>query len=436
MVLRFKGLVSLSRVAAGWILILVLAASSGCSRSTWQSGELEAVEGMGAAAGYYMPSRSPAQITPVEELVAEPEYAGTPYYGSYTLGDAQDNVISYVLDVEDGGDNHFYLDANNNEDLTDDGDGAWDRYAERNNVVTKSVMVPYLEDGNEMEVPLQFFFYFFNGEDPTVRGVLYARDFARVGEVKLAGKTYRVAIAENTNDGVFDLKEAGADTLNPNFVSMTIDLNRDGELLTDRGSPEHYALGEPFIAGGRSYTIDSISPMGDRITFRLSEVEGETRTYIEVGYEAPDFSQEDCRGNMINLKEYLKDHEVLLLDFWATWCGPCISELPHVIPVYEKYKDRGFGILSISLDLAPDAENPTEWQKTREEVRAFMDEQGMEWPSTYDGLYWRNAVSQQYRINSIPATLLLDSDGIIRYKDLRGGALEEAVKDMLEGSGR
>ncbi|MFC1529081.1 peroxiredoxin family protein, partial [Gemmatimonadota bacterium] len=121
--------------------------------------------------------------------------------------------------------------------------------------------------------------------------------------------------------------------------------------------------------------------------------------------------------------------------FWATWCGPCLEELPNVLAVFEEYRDQGFGVLGISLDLAPDPDDPQDGQMTAEQVRAFMDERGMDWPTTYDGLYWSNAVADIYRVNGIPATFLLDSEGIIRYKNVRGEALGEAVRAMLEGEG-
>lgn len=168
---------------------------------------------------------------------------------------------------------------------------------------------------------------------------------------------------------------------------------------------------------------------------RRSGEEVEARPYIEVGFAAPAFAQEDCQGNMIELEEYVKDYKVLLLDFWATWCGPCIAELPNVLAVFEEYKDQGFGILGISLDEAPDPDNPAAKQKTAEQVRAFMDGMEMDWPTTYDGLWWNNAVSRHYRVNSIPATFLLDSEGKIRYMNVRGKALGEAVKAMLEEAG-
>jgi len=413
---------------------IIITALGACS-STWESNELEAVEGYQNGAAYYMPMRSPAQAqgqTPAEALTAEPTYAGTPWYGTFTFGEGEDNVFVYALDEPEGGEARFFLDANNNEDLTDDGDGLWERYSERTNMTHFTVSVPYLIGGDLVEIPLSFFFYRFNGEDPTQRGVLYARNFARVGEVNLAGTSYRIGIVENDNDGLFNTTHAEADTMDPRLVSLTIDINGDGELETSSSSAEHFRLGEPFNIGGESYTVASISPTGDRITFRVSAEKVDPKPYIAAGYPAPDFSQEDCRGNMITLSEYLQDYEVVLLDFWATWCGPCLAELPNVLDAWEEFADQGLGILGVSLDLAPDPDDPQEWHKSAEQVRAFMDDRGMPWPTTYDGLYWNNAVSNLYRVSGIPATFLIDSEGMIRYVNARGERLAPAIREILE----
>ncbi len=423
------------RTSAIPMLLLASLLVVACSNNSWRSEALELVEGASEAANYYSPSRSPLLDEPVETLVAEPDYQGTPRYGSYTIGEGADNTFSYVLDHQEGSASLFYLDLNNNEDLTDDGDGGWDRVSDATNVTSRTVQVSFA-DGEEL--PLQFSFYFFNARPLDAQmalGVLYYRANSRVGEIKLAGETYRIGIIENNNNGLFDMRDAEADTILPGIIGFTIDFNQDGNMLASGGSPEHYRLGEAFYLAGKSYEIADVSPKGEWIEFRLSEEEAEPRPYIEVGYASPAFAQEDCQGNMIELGEYVKDYKVLLLDFWATWCGPCIAELPNVLAVFEEYRDQGFGVLGISLDLAPDPDNPAPFQKTAEQVRAFMDEMEMDWPTTYDGLYWSNAVADIYRVNGIPATFLLDSEGIIRYKNVRGDALGEAVKAMLEGEG-
>ncbi|MFC1539959.1 TlpA family protein disulfide reductase [Gemmatimonadota bacterium] len=435
MFLRIPARTTAVRLSVIPVLLLVSLLVVSCSKNTWRSGALELVEGYNEAGGYYSPSRSPLLDEPVETLVAEPDYQGTPRYGSYTIGEGEDNILSYVLDHQEGTASLFYLDLNNNEDLTDDGDGGWDNVSDNTNMVTRTVQVSFA-DGDVL--PMQFFFYFFNTRPLDVQmqqGVLYARSNSRLGEITLAGETYRIGIAENNNNGIFDMRDAETDTILPGIIGVVIDFNQDGVLLPGGDSPEHSRLGEAFNVGGKSYEIADVSPKGEWIEFRLSDEEVEPKPYIEVGYAAPAFAQEDCEGNMIELEEYVKDYEVLLLDFWATWCGPCLEELPNVLAVFEEYRDQGFGVLGISLDLAPDPDDPQDGQMTAEQVRAFMDERGMDWPTTYDGLYWSNAVADIYRVNGIPATFLLDSEGIIRYKNVRGEALGEAVRAMLEGEG-
>jgi thiol-disulfide isomerase/thioredoxin len=409
--------------ALGWLGLIALVVT--CSRSEGGSA-FEVAAGMANAAGYYMPSRSPASLTPPEALKAEPAYTGTPYYGSYRIGDGSDPVYTYVLDVPPGGDVRFWLDANNNEDLTDDGDGSWASANERTFMTRRDLEVSWA-DGQTATA--RFMFYFFRGEDPTVRGVLYARDWARVGRVRLGGQDYQVGIIENDNDGIFRLTDAEG-KVDPRAVSFSIDLNGDGRLDSGSDSAEHYRSDEPFNAGGESYLLASVSPAGDRVTFRVSETKVEPKLFIEVGYEAPAFEGSDQEGRDVSLAAFLKEHKVVLLDFWATWCGPCIAELPNVQATFERHRGEGFGVLGVSLDADPAGE-PGEASRTRAQVAAFMRENGMDWPSIYDGKFWSAEVGQRYRVSAIPATFLLDADGVIRYTDLRGEDLEKAVIELL-----
>lgn len=123
--------------------------------------------------------------------------------------------------------------------------------------------------------------------------------------------------------------------------------------------------------------------------------------------------------------------KVVLVDFWATWCGPCIEEIPNVVAVYEQYHAQGFEIVGISFDQAPDAAKPAKRQKTAEQVLAFAREHKMPWPQYYDGTYWNNPYGKQYGIRGIPAMFLLDKSGMVISTNARGAKLEAEVKRLL-----
>jgi peroxiredoxin len=109
----------------------------------------------------------------------------------------------------------------------------------------------------------------------------------------------------------------------------------------------------------------------------------------------------------------------VLVDFWDTWCPPCVAELPNVLAAYRTYHDRGFVIIGISLD------------KDQNALTAFIKDHDMSWPQYFDGKGWENKLATQYGIQSIPATFLLDGKGRIVAKDLRGPALETELAKLL-----
>jgi thiol-disulfide isomerase/thioredoxin len=123
--------------------------------------------------------------------------------------------------------------------------------------------------------------------------------------------------------------------------------------------------------------------------------------------------------------------KVVLIDFWATWCGPCIEEIPNVVATYEQYHAQGFEIVGISFDQAPDPAHPARRQKTAEQVLAFTREHRMPWPQFYDGSYWENPYGKQYGVRGIPAMFLLDKQGLVVSTNARGRKLAEEVKRLL-----
>ncbi|MNS30975.1 Thiol-disulfide oxidoreductase ResA [compost metagenome] len=137
-----------------------------------------------------------------------------------------------------------------------------------------------------------------------------------------------------------------------------------------------------------------------------------------VGAIAPEFTQTDSLGNSIKLSDFKGKY--VLIDFWASWCGPCRAENPNVVKVYEKFKDKNFTILGISLD-----------QKKGAWLKAINDDK-LVWTQVSDLKSWENEVAKLYDIRSIPANLLLDKNGKIIAKNLRGEKLAEVLTQYIE----
>lgn len=140
---------------------------------------------------------------------------------------------------------------------------------------------------------------------------------------------------------------------------------------------------------------------------------------------APEINLPDPNGNYISLSS-LKG-KVVLVDFWASWCGPCRRENPNVVRLYNKYKDQGFTVYSVSLD-------GLERQKgdPKQSWMAAIKQDGLSWPNHVSSLKgWQTEVLQDYGINSIPYTVLLDREGKIIGEKLRGPALEQKLNEIF-----
>jgi len=169
--------------------------------------------------------------------------------------------------------------------------------------------------------------------------------------------------------------------------------------------------GKRFIAEFETKAPEAAMELTDMLqrTMRLME-----------GSPAPEFSQVAPDGKPVKLSDFRGKY--VLLDFWASWCGPCRRENPNVVRMYSKYKDKGFEILGISLD-----QNRERW------LQAIQADQ-LTWKHTSDLKGWSNEVGKLYEISAIPKTFLIDPKGVIIARDLRGAALDGKLEEIFSAA--
>ncbi len=169
---------------------------------------------------------------------------------------------------------------------------------------------------------------------------------------------------------------------------------------------------EPLFVGlsGEAKQIPSASGFKDQI---------EIAKKTAVGSYAMDFTQNDTLGNPVSLSSFKGKY--VLVDFWASWCGPCRRENPNVVKAFNNYKDRNFTVLGVSLD-RPDAKD--KWM-------AAIHKDNLTWTQVSDLKFWDNAVAKQYGIRAIPQNLLIDPSGKIVAKNIRGEELVQKLEEIL-----
>ena len=394
-------------------------------------------KGAMAKAGYYMPQRILLTADKPAGIKAEPSYTNKPLYGTLKFGVSEDNGLNLALDeAPDASIAKLFLDSNADGDLTNDVTAEWTRRANKvkNPQTMAEVEMVTFSGSAEIRpkgepaasVPYSVSFYRFAPAQAKLRNLpenllFYYRDYAREGKLQLGDKTYGILLLDEVTAGRFD--QYTHEERQPKKVSLLIDRNGDGKYIRQ----EQYDLAQPFTIGGTTYEVDKVAADGSSISLKVSAkkvAEIPMPADLSIGRPALAFTAPLMGASTVNFPQDFRG-KLVLLDFWATWCGPCIREIPELVKAYEKYKDQGFDILGISLDQANQGEK----------VASFVRENKMPWRQVYDGKYWQAEIAQLYTVDSIPRAYLIDGNTgkiIASGNSLRGEALDATIAKALE----
>ena len=158
-----------------------------------------------------------------------------------------------------------------------------------------------------------------------------------------------------------------------------------------------------------------VSDVGKNIADLLRQYENP----IEVGETAPDFTAPSINGSDVTLSEEVSQNNVTLLDFWAAWCRPCRVENPNLVRLYKAYNKDGFDIIGVSLD------------RTKEQWEQAVEDDNLLWTQVSNLNFWNDPIARRYSIRAIPQSFLINKEGVVIGKNLRGNDLEESIKLAL-----
>lgn len=374
-----------------------------------------------AVTGYYVPQRLKLSSTAPKSIKKAPALK-SPAYGIIPAKSDGGRAFHVILDEGAPSGPALYVDANGDGDLTNDPAVAWKAYKGSNGYSTWEGYASLKLASGSDSLDAQFGIYRFDPKDPQRESLrdslLYYGDYAYSGTATIGGKSYDVALSDDGAGGDFSAKG----------TRLLVDRDDNG---TFDAKWESFGVTEPFNIDGTTWELADMRALGGSFTVRKSgatAVELKAPADLSVGKTITSFTATDMDGKTVSFPRDFAG-KIVLLDFWATWCGPCVQELPGLAAAYKKYAAKGFDVLGITLD--------GEGQDAQ--LRAFMKKNGMPWREVYDGKGWEARIAQLFLIESIPSSFLVDGDTgeiLAKTERLRGSSLVPTLEAALKKKGK
>ncbi|UCF10074.1 MAG: TlpA family protein disulfide reductase [Candidatus Bipolaricaulota bacterium] len=374
------------------VLLCSLLIVAGCAGGAFEA-QLEYIDPITDLTGACFPQGMKLDREPPDGAIELPE-AESPLYGVLTLAGG-----SYAVAVDMLDEPLLYVDADQDGELSlfD-----WEQSPYDGRYIGPVPLQVYYQEDEPKEYSLVIIW------DPWYPTVFaYCRGAYYQGTIELNGTEYLLAILDQDSDGRYDDIEQG---------TLFIDVDGDGELLAIADSHEIYGLAEPFNLDGTTYEVTWVSRDGSAIRIEESELDVPQKYPLGIGFPAPPFEGEDLDGEHLSLESLAGS--IIVLDFWAGWCSPCIAELPTLTAIHEEHAEDDVVVLGINLD------------RTHGAFEEAVERYEIVYPQIYDG--GEEIIATHYRIAGIPMTYIIDRDGLIVARGLRGETLKDALKTLLE----